>query len=775
MRVTDLARKLKISTTDLRERLADFGVGSDIKDIPTKKATEIQTALKDGITPKEEEPEQELMGMFFESADNDDKDKEEENEKEEEEKSEIDDEESEEEGSEPEKPETESAAKEDSPALPIGPAIQRSTAEREAARSRWAAAKKASEKIIAKKVKKMETDKIKQVKSKDDVARFAAAQSTPYTSHGPKREIEIGDAVGVRELAQHLGISPVRIVGELFKNGVMANINQVIDFDTASIIAEAFNATVKRDTTAVSGEDLLAGNIEKLLQDEPENLSERPPIVAVMGHVDHGKTTLLDAIRQAEVAEGEAGGITQHIGAYQVTHKDRSITFLDTPGHEAFTAMRARGARATDIAILVCAAEEGVKPQTIEAINHAKDAGVPIIVALTKMDKEGANIDKVKGELNEHGLQAADWGGKIEMVPVSAKTGEGIEELLEMVLLVNDLEPVKGNPAREAVGTVIESHLDKSFGPVATVLINTGTLRTGDNFVIGTVVGRVKKMFDYKRKIIKEAPPGTPVQIAGLDGLPERGIGEILQVLDSSNDAHQKANELTRLIEIKARQKVTTMNQLIGQIGAGTLKELKIVVKADVEGSLEALRESLEKIKTEGVSTKIIHGGVGEVTETDVLMAEAANALLVAFHVKVPVRIEKIANHEGVTIRRHTIIYKLIEEVEKMLSGMLDPEEIEVELGTLEIRGIFLTKPSEQIVGGIVKDGKLLKNVAVRIIREEKVIGEGKITDLKREKESVGEVKEGFECGLKVAVKNLKLQEGDLLTAYRIEKQKRGA
>ncbi len=772
MRVTDLARKLKISTTDLRERLAGFNVDADTKEITAEKSQEIEEALKDNVATKEEEPEQELMGMFFESAD----DKKEKEEGEEEPKDPEEDSESE--------PETEQSTT----SLPTGPAVQRSASEREAARSRWASAKKASEKIIAKKVKKMETDKVKQVKSKEDIARFAASASTSSPS-GPAREIEIGDAVGVRELAQHLGISPVRIVGELFKNGVMANINQVIDFDTASILAEAFNATVKRDTTAVSGEDLLHGNIEKLLVDEPENLVERPPIVAVMGHVDHGKTTLLDAIRKTEVAEGEAGGITQHIGAYQVevaqqTEKKskskkesakRLITFLDTPGHEAFTAMRARGARATDIAILVVAAEEGVKPQTIEAINHAKDAEVPIIVAITKIDKDGAEIDKVKGELNEHGLQAADWGGKIEIVPVSAKTGEGIEELLEIVLLVNDLDPVKGNPDREAVGTIIESHLDKSLGPVATVLINTGTLLIGDNFMIGTVVGRVKKMLDYNHKAVKEALPGTPIQIAGLDGLPERGIGEILQVLPSTTAARQKADELARLIEIKARQKVTTMNQLIGQIGAGTLKELKIVLKADTEGSLEALRDSLEKVKTEGVSTRIIHGGVGDVTETDVLMAEAASALLVAFHVKVPTHVAKIADRESVTIRRHTIIYKILEEVEKMLSGMLDPEEIEIELGTLEIRGVFLTKPKEQIVGGIVKDGKLLKNVAVRIIRDEKVIGEGKITDLKREKESVGEVKEGYECGLRVAVKNLKIQEGDRLVAYHIEKQKRGA
>ncbi|MFH1546177.1 MAG: translation initiation factor IF-2, partial [Patescibacteria group bacterium] len=700
MRVSDLARKLGIKTEELRAKLSNFGVAEKALEIDAEKADEVMEKWK-----KEKEPEQELMGMVFDEEPEEETDEKAEKKK----RAETD---------------AEAAKKKE-------PGEQKVSGDQEAARARWARAKKASEKLISRKVKKMEKEKVKRITRQQERCE-EAMQDTSKQAAAAKGEIKIGDAISVRELGEKMGVSPIRIVGELLKNGVMSNLNQIIDFETAAIVAEAFSCNVARDTSAVSGKEILKGNIAKLLEDDPANLVERPPIVAVMGHVDHGKTTLLDAIRKTNVVKGESGGITQHIGAYQVEvassekskeklalNRDRGlalakagvarkITFLDTPGHEAFTTMRARGARATDIAVIVIAAEEGVKPQTVEAINHAREAEVPIIVAITKIDKPGANIEKVKGELAEHDLQPSDWGGKTEVVGVSAPTNQGIEELLEIILLTNDLDPVKANPAREAVGTVIESRLDKSLGPVATVLINTGTLRAGNNFVIGPIVGKVKKMFDWKQKTVKEALPGMPVLIAGLSELPQTGVGEILQALPSAEAAKKKAIEMRKILDAATREKASGLSQIIGRINAGDLKELKIVLKTDVEGSLEAIRENIGKIGNENVKAKIIHGGVGNVSETDVLMAAAADNFLIAFHSKVPVAVAKLADREGVTIRQHTIIYKLLEEIEKMLNGLLDPEEIETVLGELEVRGIFFTKGHEQTVGGMVKSGKMV-------------------------------------------------------------------
>jgi translation initiation factor IF-2 len=748
MRVSDLARKLGVKTEELREKLADFGVAKDAKEIENEKAKEIAESWQQ---EKPEEEEVELLGMVF--------DEEVAEEEEQEKKEEV-------------KKEEAKSEEEQKPKAKV-------SGDQEAARARWARAKKASEKIISRKVKKMEKEKVKRISKQQEMLEEAMSDTSTQTA-ATKDEIKIGDTISVRELGEKMGVSPIRIVGELLKNGVMSNLNQVIDFETASIVCEAFNCKVSRDTTAVSGKDILKGNIAKLLEDDEKNLVERPPIVAVMGHVDHGKTTLLDAIRKTNVVKGESGGITQHIGAYQVELKakdkktaTRKITFLDTPGHEAFTTMRARGARATDIAIIVVAAEEGVKPQTIEAINHAKEAEVPIIVVITKIDKPGANIDKVKGELAEYDLQASDWGGKTEVVGVSAPTNQGIEELLEIVLLTNDINPIKANPNREAVATVIESRLDKSLGPVATVLVNTGTLKVGDNFVIGPIVGRVKKMLDWNQKNVKEAPPGMPVLIVGLGELPHQGVGEILQVLPSGEAAKKKSVEMQKILDATAREKAGGMSQIIGRINAGDLKELKIVLKADVEGSLEALRENISKIGNENVKAKVIHGGVGEVTETDVLMASAADGLLIAFHTKVPANIAKLAEREGVSIRQHTIIYKLLEEIEKLLGGMLDPEEIETDLGELEVRGIFFTKGKEQTVGGMVKSGVMQNNVSVRILRGGELVDEGKIKSLKREKEDVKEVKEGFECGMKISLNKEKIQEGDIIQAWKVEKIER--
>ena len=798
MRVSDLARKLGIKTEELRSQLANFDVNEAEKEIDSEVANEIFEALKDQagaekVEEKEEEEGTELLGMVF-------------------------DEEAEEEteDTEAEKKSTNAEGSEEEAGETPASAAAKVSGDQEAARARWARAKKASEKLITRKVKKIEKEKLKRITKQQEKLEEAMKAPTTQTA-AVKSEIKIGEMVSVRELGEKMGVSPIRIVGELLKNGVMSNLNQTIDFETAAIVAEAFQCKVAKDSTAVSGKEILKGNITKLLEDDGTKLIERPPIVAVMGHVDHGKTTLLDAIRKTSVVKGEAGGITQHIGAYQVevpTKEDlssgaskkkgvsssglsqaassavaprsgakaeaksgispkRKITFLDTPGHEAFTTMRARGARATDIAIIVVAAEEGVKPQTIEAINHAREAEVPIVVAITKIDKPGANIDKVKGELAEHDLQSSDWGGKTEVVGVAAPTGQGIEELLEIILLTNDIEPVKANPDREAVCTVIESKLDKSLGPIATVLVNTGTLKLGDNFVIGPVLGRVKKMFNWDKKTMKEAPPGMPVLIAGLTEPPQQGAGEILQALDSPEAAKKKAAEMQKLLDLADREKQSGMSQIIGRINAGEMKELKIVLKADVEGSLEALRENVEKIGSEDVKAKVIHGGVGDVSETDVLMAAAADGLLIAFHTKVPPAIVKLADREGVSIRKHTIIYKVLEEIEKLLSGLLDPEEIETDLGELEVRGIFFTKGKEQTVGGLVKTGIMQNGVSVRILRNGELIDEGRITSLKRDQESTHEVKEGFECGLKIQLGKEKIKEGDIIHAWKVEKKER--
>jgi translation initiation factor IF-2 len=801
MRVSDLARKLKIRTEELRPQLADFGIDEKVIEITREKANDIASKW----SRKQESDKQELMGMFFDEDEEDTQDEDilvdEEDTEEDEEDTDIDSSEETDKNhdNETEKESKSEEVKKDSETKDSQkPKLEQRNRERggrrsrdrrnkdkrevakspinteaqEAARARWARAKKASEKLITRKVKKMERDKMRRI-SRDQERLEEVLHDTSQQAASVKGQVKIGDTISVRELAEKMGVSPIRIVGELLKNGVISNLNQIIDFDTAAIVAEAFSCKIVRDTSAVSGKEILKGNIAKLLEDDPANLAERPPIIAVMGHVDHGKTTLLDTLRKTNVVEGESGGITQHIGAYQVEINQRKITFLDTPGHEAFTTMRARGARATDIAIIVVAAEEGVKPQTIEAINHARAAKIPIIIAITKIDKAGANIDKVKGELAEHDLQASDWGGKTEIVPISAPNNKGIEELLEIILLTNDLEPVKANPNREAVGTVIESRLDKSLGPVATVLVNTGTLNVGDHFVIGPVIGKVKKMFDWNQKIVKSVPPGMPILIAGLSELPQTGVGEILQVLPNADAAKKKAIEMQRILYAVQRAKSSGMSQIIGRINAGDIKELKIVLKTDVEGSLEAIQENIAKIGGENAKAKIIHAGVGNVSETDVLMASAADNFLIAFHTKIPPAAAKLADREGVTIRQHTIIYKLLEEIEKLLGGLLDPEEIETDLGELEVKGIFFTKGKEQTVGGLVKTGKMVNGSSVRILRDGQVIDEGRIASLKRDQTNSHEVKEGYECGLKIMLKRTKIQEGDVIQAWRVEKVER--
>jgi len=588
--------------------------------------------------------------------------------------------------------------------------------------------------------------------------------------------VEIPDTITVKEFGEKTGIKIAKIIGELMKNGVLANINQEIDFETAQIIADDLGVKLRRIRSAAQAEDFMAGDISGLIKEDDETLlKDRPAVVCVMGHVDHGKTKLLDAIRETDVVSGESGGITQHIGAYQVKKKGKLITFLDTPGHEAFTAMRARGAKATDIAILVVAANEGAKPQTIEAINHAKEAGVPIIVAINKMDLPDSTPDKVKGELAEHGLQPEDWGGDTVMIPISALKNEGIDEILDMVILTAEMENLKANPNREAVGTVIEAHLDNSLGPVATVLVNTGTLSLMDNVIVGNAYGRIKIMRDHNGKNLKKALPSTPVLIAGLSQTPKSG--DILQMVKSEKIAKQKAEEINLLAQREKEMKLSSINQVISTVQAD--KVLKLVVKADTKGSLEAIRQSVAKIKDEEVAVKVIHGGVGTLTKSDVMMAAASRGLAVGFHSDFDSPyVKKTAERENVEVRQYTVIYNLLEDIKQILSGMLEPELVRTVTGRAEVMQIFLTKKKEMIIGCKVRSGKIVNKGKIDILRgqdaegEEIIAGKGIIDSLRKVDDVVKEIGSGNDCGIKF-VGDIQLEPGDTLEVYTEEEKHR--
>jgi len=584
--------------------------------------------------------------------------------------------------------------------------------------------------------------------------------------------IEIPSIVSVKEFSEKCGLPVSEVIANLLKNGIMATINQKLDYDTAAIIASELGVEIKRKEEEATSEELFEGDIKKLLQEEEKSkLKPRPPIISIMGHVDHGKTKILDYIRKTNVVDTEAGGITQHIGAYQVEKNGKQITFLDTPGHETFTSMRARGAKATDIAILVVAADEGVKPQTVESIHHAKEAGIPIIVAINKIDKPNANIDKVKGELTEHDLQSEDWGGKTIMVPVSAITGDGMDDLLEMILLAADMEDLKANTNRLAVGTVIESNLDKSLGPAATILINTGTLKVGDTVVVGTSLGRIKAMHDYKNKSLKKALPSTPVRISGLSKVPQ--TGDIVRAFKSEKIAKARAEELQKLMfEHEEKMSGSMVDRIISQIHTGEMKFLKIVLKADTKGSLEAIMQALQKIKSADVGAKVIHFGVGNITDTDVVMAAASQALLVGFHVKATAHVKKMAEKEHVDIKDYTIIYKLIEDIKAILSGMLEPEIKVIELGTIEIKEIFLDKKKWIIAGGKVKKGKVESKSMARLKRGDEILFETELESLKHVKEDVSELEKGSDCGIKIKTP-VPVQAGDIVEVFKVEKIER--
>jgi translation initiation factor IF-2 len=579
--------------------------------------------------------------------------------------------------------------------------------------------------------------------------------------------VEIPSALTVRDLAERVKVSPINIIRELMNNGVMASINQQIDYDTAAIVLQGMGFEPHEEQHAEEGpsEDLSTTLWQRLYaKEDPAKLQARPPVVTVMGHVDHGKTSLLDVIRNTSIAAGEAGGITQHIGAYQVEHNGRKITFLDTPGHEAFTAMRARGAQATDIAILVVAADDGVMPQTKEAIAHIKAARVPIIVALNKIDKSNANPERVKKELNDNGVVIDEYGGDILLVPVSAKQKKGIDDLLEAILLVADSREIKANPDRFAVGTVIEGRLDKSLGAVATVLVQNGTLKAGDGIVLGKVAGRVRTMYDDKGKPIQKAGPSTPALISGLIGVPSAGdqfeAVKDEKIAKAMIGAKAKAQEGDGAV-----RRILTLADVFNRIQAGEVKELPIILKADVQGSLEPVINQLEKLNTTAVKVKLLHSSTGTIGENDVQLAIASGAIVVGFNVTADGSAKRLADAEHVDVRTYEIIYRLTDDIQKALTGMLEPVYKEVILGVAEVRQVFKIKGVGNIAGSMVREGVIQRGVKARVKRAGEVVHEGGVGTLKRNTEDVKEVKAGFECGIGLA-NFQEFKKGDLIEFY---------
>ena len=579
--------------------------------------------------------------------------------------------------------------------------------------------------------------------------------------------VEIGDTITVKELCEKLGKPTADVIKNLIFLGVMAGVNQEIDFATAEKLCEKYEVIAERKE-----EETELEAFEEDTDVVEENLEKRPPIVTIMGHVDHGKTSLLDAIRKAKVTDTEAGGITQHIGAYTVTLNGEKITFLDTPGHEAFTAMRARGAQVTDIVILVVAADDGIMPQTKEAISHCKAANVPMIVAINKIDRPGANVDRVKQELTEHGLVAEDWGGDTICVPVSAKTGENLDSLLEMILLTAEMQELTADPNRKSKGTVIEAKLDKGRGAVASLLIQNGTLHVGDSILVGSTYGRIRAMFDDMGKKIKSAGPSIPVEVLGLSEVP--AAGDRFVVVKDEKTARNMAEIRKDKIKTESHQAShrVSLEDLYSQIQEGKVKELSIIVKADVQGSVEAIRQSLEKLSTDDVKVRVIHGAVGAITETDITLAAASNALMIGFNVRPDSNAIAAAERDGVDIKTYRIIYDAIEDVKSAMIGMLDPEYKEVVNGKAEVRMTYKISNVGTIAGCYVTDGKIVRNSEIRVIRDGIVIFESVLASLKRFKDDAKEVNKGYECGLSVERFN-DLKEGDIIESFTMEAVKR--
>jgi len=579
--------------------------------------------------------------------------------------------------------------------------------------------------------------------------------------------IELPRTLSVRHLAELTTVTEVAIIKQLMRNGIMANINQIIDYETASAVVAALGFEAKPKPR--SAEKSARAELKKRLESESASgLKLRPPVVTVMGHVDHGKTKLLDAIRQTNVADSEAGSITQHIGAYQADVNGQKITFLDTPGHEAFTAMRAHGARATDIVILVVAADDGVMPQTMEAIDHARAAEVPIVIALNKIDKANANPDLVKQQLADAGLLIEEWGGDVICIPVSAKEKTGISDLLENLLLVAELEELKANPTQPAEGVVIEAKLDKTRGPLATVLIQNGTLRPGDTLVIGSSWGRVRAMFNDKGKQIRRAEPSMPVEILGLDSVPQ--VGDLLNVAGTEHQARAlvQKHQAREKAEASTTAKAVTLTNIFDQISSGKVKELNIILKADVQGSIEPIKNSLEQLSNDEVKVKVIHSGSGNIAESDVMLASASKGLIIGFNAGTEPGAKRAADAEGVAIRNYTVIYSLVDDVEKALKGMLEPTYVETIEGRAEVRAVFPAGKTVKVAGVYITEGKASRAASVRILREGNKLHESTVSSLKRFKDDAREVNTGYECG--VGVKDFNdFEVGDTLEFYRLE------
>jgi len=577
------------------------------------------------------------------------------------------------------------------------------------------------------------------------------------------------EVIALKVLSEKIGITAAEITKRLFKEGIMKTINDSIDFDTAAFIAAdlGIELELKLDKTA---EDVLTEGFDTDAEDAAL-LKKRPPVVTVMGHVDHGKTSLLDRIRKTNVTAGEAGGITQHIGAYQVSVNGETITFLDTPGHAAFTAMRARGAQATDIAILVVAADDGIMPQTIEAISHAKAADVPILVAINKIDKPEANVERIKTQLTEHGLLPEEWGGDTILCPVSAKTGEGFDNLLENVILLAEMKELKANPDRKAKGVVIEAKLDQSKGPIATILVQNGTLRISDSVVVGTVIGKIRAMVDDKGRRVTAAGPSMPVSIMGLDEVPNSG--DILFAVDeklTKKVAEERKNKEKENM-LKSSQMVT-LDDVFNKIAEGEMKVLPIIVKADVQGSVEAVKASLEKLSNEEVRVNVIHAAAGAIKESDIMLAESSKAIIIGFNVRPDSNAKQIAERSGVDIKLYRVIYEAIEDVEKALKGMLAPKFTEVYMGKAEVREVFKISGVGQVAGCYVTEGKIIRSGKLRIYRDDIMICEGNVLQLKRFKDDVKEVAQGFECGISIEKFN-DIKIGDFIESYQVEENKR--
>ena len=608
----------------------------------------------------------------------------------------------------------------------------------------------------------------KQVNAAEPVAEKAAKEPA-----APKMPVfELPRSISVRQLAELLQVDSILIIKSLMRNGIMANINQIIDYETAAPIVAGFGfkphlKPLKEQQMATAAEE--SKKLKRRYGKEAANLQPRPPVVTVMGHVDHGKTKLLDAIRQTNVVDSEAGGITQHIGAYQATINDQKITFLDTPGHEAFTAMRAHGANITDITILVVAADDGVMPQTLEAINHARAAEVPIVVAINKIDKDNADPNQVKQQLAEAGLVVEEWGGNIVGVEISAKEKKGIAQLLESVLLVAEMEELKANPNQLAVGVVIEAEKDKTMGPLATVLIQTGTLKEGDTVVVGDTWGRVRAMFNDVGKRIKKAEPSTPAEILGLDEVPQVG-DNLAAVVDERHAQAMLARRRAEMEKESARTaRPVNLDNLYDQISAGKVKELNVILKTDVQGSIEPIRASLERLGTDEVKVRIIHSAAGNVTESDVMLASASNGLIIGFSVSAGEGARRLAVTSGVSIRYYDIIYTLIDDVDKALKGMLEPTYVEVIDGRATVQAVFPAGKGAKAAGVMVNDGKVTRNASVRVRRGKQVLVDSTVSSLKRFKDDAREVAAGYECG--VGVKDFNdFQVGDILEFYRMER-----